>query len=162
MFTDHFATLTHQWLNNFNLPLALSRPSDKLNLFQNSFTQSGGYLGAFWFFFGAIILLAMALVIRQWYLNRHLVHDQKTRADHLFHNLLGNLDLTREEQQVLLEMSHGANLKFPVMSLLSPGLLRSSCDLWLKTRKQSKKKAGYKIEQLDRICWKVFGQRLSI
>ena len=108
---------------------------DSLRSFQESFSGGPAELRLFFVFLAVVIFTITTLVI----LNRHKAGKmasfaQQSRPDSLFENLLNRIELAQTDKQLLREMTEGAQLRYPVMALLSPGMLDWAGRLWLKEK----------------------------
>jgi len=114
--------------------LAAELPNS-LRSFQESFGGGPGELRLFFVFLTVAIFAIATLVI----LNRHKAgktawFDQRGRPDSLFENLLNRIELAQTDKLLLREMAEGARLRYPVMALLSPGMLDWAGRLWIKEK----------------------------
>ena len=78
-------------------------------------------------------VLALVIFTAGWFWFSDRGTTSKLNGDNpqrLFEELLTHLRLAKDDRAVLRQMTRGARLRHPTMSLLSPGLLHWSCKLW--------------------------------
>ena len=79
-------------------------------------------------------------------------------SDSLFDELLGKLELSVDDRNLLHEMTEGARLRHPTLCLLSPDLLEWARQLWLQ-EKGPDCVTNQKTTQLDAIAVKLYDHR---
>jgi hypothetical protein len=139
------------------MPLLLAEIADPLNSLKSSFPR----VHFDPWMFGAIVIGISVVLIGLAMLNRLLIRRAAARKtenpDGVFNGLIHRLELTEDERQLLREMTAGARLKHPAMSLLSPGLLDWTRATWRSEHGPDVVNTD-KCRRVDDLCRKLFDQ----
>jgi hypothetical protein len=139
------------------MPWLLAEIADPLNSLKDSFPRAHfdpWVLGAV---FAGIIAVLIGLVVLNRLLTRRASARKAENPEGVFDGLVHRLKLTEDERRLLREMTTGAMLKHPAMSLLSPGLLDWTRKVWLAEQGPAVVTPD-KQRRVDDLCRKLFDQ----
>ncbi len=145
----------HLWSSNF---VQSQSYTNYMTGVKNSF--DGEFENFYWVFIFLVIAVAVVVVANKLISNKKIKFSfkrKKSQPELLFEQMLGELDLNESDIKLLKDMAKATRLRHPAVSLLSPGMLDWSRDIWIKETTIAPL-SQTKIKQIDDISVKLFDQ----
>lgn len=143
-------SIAESWL----LASGLSR-SERLQAIGNELNAGATANELLWFIVSAIALLALLLFVRKIYVKPEIKVER--RGPDLFDRAIRELDLSKEDRELLTQVARAARLSDPVAVLLSPANLAHA----LERMPSDNNDSSSLRRQVNSVCLRLFERPLT-